>query len=277
VPSTDRSNRILAAALVLVAAAIFVLGPIIAGFTIDWTQSASAIRGVLALAAALLGLVGIAALLARLLRPIEPTSDLLTRPSEVTKRYESLLPSDMSYPEFLDHIGEQRAAYDFMLDRMRLSKAHITKGDADLAQWQDTLAKQELALADLRSALNQSHATLDRIISTESSRGHGVWEVGAIAAILGTVGFLAALLTTLPVPAPVETVVSADLHRTSATASTQLWRALDLEACELVEGQVPVQVLTQEAAPLVRLDAPECEPLEFRVEQGAGILVYSRK
>jgi hypothetical protein len=274
VPDTDHSNRFLAAALVGVVAAVFVFAPVVSGFTIDWSQPASAIRGILALSAALLGIVGITAVLARLLRPVEPSSDLLTRPSEVTKRHEALLPDEMTYPEFLDHIGEQRAAYDFMRDRMRLSKAHISKGDADLAQWQDTLAKQELALEELRSALNQSHATLDRIIAAESSRGRGVSEVGAVAAIVGTVGFIAALLTVLPVPAAPDTVVAAELHRTTATASTQLWRALDLEACESSKGVVDVEVLTQEANPLVRLVSDVCDPIEFRVEPGAGILVF---
>ncbi len=254
---------------------MFVFGPILSGFTIVWTEPASAIRGILALSAAMLGIVGIVAVLARLLRPVEPSSDLLTRPSEVTKRHEALLPNDMTYPEFLDHIGEQRAAYDFMRDRMRLSQAHITKGDADLAQWQDTLAKQELSLADLRSALNESHAKLDRIIAAESSRGRGVSEVGAVAAIVGTIGFIAAMLTVLPAPAAIAPeVVQAELHRTSATASTQLWRALELEGCESTEGVVDVQVLTQEASPLLRLTSQTCDPIQFRVPDGAGILVY---
>ena len=66
--STDRSNRFLGAALVAVAAAVFVFGPILSGFTIVWTEPASAIRGILALSAAMLGIVGIVAVLARLLR-----------------------------------------------------------------------------------------------------------------------------------------------------------------------------------------------------------------
>lgn len=273
-PSGERTNPLVAAALLLVAGVVFVLAPVLSGFTIEWSDRASAIRGILAIAAALLGLVGVAALLARLLRPVDPSSDLLTRPAEVTKRHAALLPDDMTYPEFLDHIGEQRAAYDFMRDRMRLSKTHISKGDADVAQWQDTLAKQELALADLRSALNRSHATLDRIIAAESSRGRGVPEAGAAIAILGTVGFLASILTVLPPTDAAENPVSAQLHRTSATASGQLWRTLGLEDCESAEDVVDVEVLTQESAPLVRLVSPTCDPIEFRVDTGAGILVY---
>lgn len=273
-PDTDRTNRLVAAALIVVGAAVFVFAPILSGFTIVWSEPGSAIRGILALSAALVGIIGIIAVLARLLRPVEPTSDLLTRPSEVTKRHQALLPDDMTYPEFLDHIAEQRAAYDFMRDRMRLSKAHITKGDADLRHWQDTLAKQELALADLREALNQSHAKLDRIIAAESSRGHGVSEVGAVAATIGTIGFLAAILTVVPSPEPVETVTTAELHRTSATASGQLWRAAGLEECESAEDTVDVQVLTQEESPLVRLISDTCDPIEFRVTPGSGVLVY---
>jgi hypothetical protein len=266
----------LVAALVVVSAAVFVGAPIAADFEIVWSSTSSASRGILALAAALAGLVGFAMLAGRVLAPPAPPSDLLTRPAEMTARHRRLLPDGLSYRGLLDRITEQSEALDFITDRVRLSRAHIEKSDADRALWQDTIRKQEQGRDDLRRALAASTATLERIIAAESSRDRGTWAPGAALAILGTVGFLAALLTAIPAP-PIEpdAPVLGRFERISTTASRELWEAAALEQCEVAEDAIRVVVLSSGPQPQLRVvpSGAQCEAVEFTATEGSGILL----
>jgi hypothetical protein len=267
-------------AIVLVAAAVFVGAPIAAGFEIDWMHRASALRGVLALAAAAVGLLGLALLAGRALAAPTPPSELLTNPRAMTDRHSRLLPDGMTYEALLDRISDQAAALEFITDRVRLSRAHIEKSDANLALWQDTIRKQEQGRDDLRRALEQSTAALDRIIDAEASRDRGAWAPGAALAILGTVGFVAALLTAVPPPAAeAEPVVVGRFERITTSASRSLWDAAQLEQCEIAEGSIEVVVLDRgdgaDDPPTLRVipNGDECEAVEFVAPEGSGILL----
>jgi hypothetical protein len=262
--------------LVLVAAAVFVGAPVAVGFGIDWTHPPSAIRGILALAAAVAGLVGLALLAGRALAPPAPPSDLLTRPSEMTARHARLLPDGLSYRGLLDRITEQSEALEFITDRVRLSRAHVEKSDTDRALWHETIRKQEQGRDDLRRALAGSTATLDRIIAAESSRERGSWAPGAALAIVGTVGFLAALLTVVPAPAiQPDAPVLGRFERIATSASRQLWEAASLEQCEVAEDAIEVIVLSNGTRPRLQVvpNGPDCEAVEFTVTEGSGILL----
>ena len=267
-------------AIVIVAAAVFVGAPIAAGFEIDWMHPPSAIRGILALAAAAVGLLGLALLAGRALAPPAPPSELLTNPRAMTARHSGLLPDGLSYEGLLDRISDQSAALEFITDRVRLSRAHIGKSDADLALWQDTIRKQEQGRDDLTRALEKSTATLDRIIGAEASRDRGTWAPGAALAILGTVGFVAALLTAVPAPAAeAEPVVLGRFERITTTASRALWEAAELEQCEIAEGSIEVVVLDRGSGPdpaatlRVVPNGDDCQVVEFVAVEGSGILL----
>jgi hypothetical protein len=267
-------------AIVLVAAAVFVGAPIAADFEIDWMHRASALRGVLGLAAAAVGLLGLALLAGRALAAPMPPSELLTNPRAMTARHSRLLPDGMTYEGLLDRISDQSAALEFITDRVRLSRAHIEKSDANLALWQDTIRKQEQGRDDLRHALEQSTAALERIIDAEASRDRGTWAPGAALAILGTVGFVAALLTVVPPPAAeAEPVVVGRFERITTSASRSLWDAAQLEQCEIADGAVEVVVLDRgdggEDGPTLRVipNGDECEAVEFVAAEGSGILL----
>ena len=269
-------------AIVLVAAAVFVGAPVAAGFEIDWMHPPSAIRGLLALAAAVVGLLGLALLAGRALAPPAPPSELLTNPRAMTARHSRLLPDGLTYEALLDRISDQSAALEFITDRVRLSRAHIGKSDADLALWQDTIRKQEQARDDLTRALEESTAALDRIIEAETYRDRGTWAPGAALAILGTVGFVAALLTAVPAPAG-ETAapVLGRFERISTTASRTLWDTAQLERCEIADGSIEVIVLDMgsglEPAATLRVvpNGDDCEVVEFLAREGTGILLVT--
>ena len=267
-------------AIVIVAAAVFVGAPIAAGFGIDWMHPPSAIRGILALAAAVVGLLGLALLAGRALAPPTPPSELLTDPRAMTARHSRLLPDGLSYEGLLDRISDQGSALEFITDRVRLSRAHIEKSDANLALWQDTIRKQEQGQADLRRALDESMAALDRIIEAEASRDRGTWAPGAALAILGTVGFVAALLTAVPAPATeAEPPVLGRFERIATTASRALWQAAQLEQCEVAEGSIEVIVLDEgrgvDAGATLRVvpNGADCQVVEFVAAEGTGILL----
>lgn len=270
----------LALAIVVVAAAVFVGAPVAVGFDIDWMQPPSAIRGVLALAAAAVGLLGLALLAGRALAPPAPPSELLTNPRAMTARHSRLLPAGMTYEALLDRISEQTAALEFITDRVRLSRAHIGKSDADLALWQDTIRKQEQGRDDLKRALEESTAMLDRIIDAEANRERGTWAPGAALAIVGTVGFIAALLSVVPqAPTEAEPIVLGTFERISTTASRTLWEAAQLEQCEVADGSIEVIVVdpgvgTEVPATLkVVKNGAACEVVEFSATEGSGILL----
>ena len=267
-------------AIVIVAAGVFVGAPVAAGFGIDWMHPPSAIRGVLALAAAAVGLLGLALLAGRALAPPTPPSELLTNPRAMTARHSGLLPDGLSYEGLLDRINDQAAALEFITDRVRLSRAHVEKSDANLAQWQDTIRKQEQGRDDLRHALERSTAALDRIIDAETSRERGTWAPGAALAILGTVGFVAALLTSVPPPAAeAEPLVVGRFERITTSASRSLWEAAQLERCEVAEGSIEVVVLDRRTGadddPTLRVvpNGTDCEVVEFTAVEGSGILL----
>ena len=273
-----RSGLVLA--IVLVAAAVFVGAPVASGFEIDWMHPPSAIRGVLALAAAVVGLLGLALLAGRALAPATPPSDLLTDPRAMTARHTALLPAGLTYDGLLDRITEQSEALEFITDRVRLSRAHIEKSDADLALWQDTIRKQEQGRDDLARALAGSTATLDWIIAAETNRDRGTWAPGAALAILGTVGFVAALLTVVPGPAAeAEEPVIARFERISTTASRALWETAELELCEISEGSIEVVVVDPGAppdlGPTLRVipHGEDCTVVEFTAAEDSGILL----
>jgi hypothetical protein len=266
----------LVVAIVIVAAAVFVGAPVAAGFAIDWGHQPSAIRGILALAAALAGLVGLALLAGRALAPPAPPSDLLTNPGEMTARHAQILPPGMTYRGLLDRIAQQSEALEFITDRVRLSRAHIEKSEADLALWQDTIRKQEQGRDDLARALGASTATLDRIIAAEASRDRGTWAPGVALAILGTVGFLAAMLTVVPAPtAEASAPVLGRFERISTTASRELWEAAELVQCEIAEDAIEVVVVTSGPTPTLRIvpHGDDCEVVEFTVAEDSGILL----
>ena len=267
-------------ALVIVAAAVFVGAPIASGFGIDWMHQPSAIRGILALFAAAVGLLGLALLAGRALAPPAPPSDLLTNPAAMTARHSRLLPDGLSYDGLLERISDQKAALEFITDRVRLSRAHIGKSDADLALWQDTIRKQEQGRDDLRRALEESTAVLDRIIEAEGSRDRGTWAPGAALAIVGTVGFVAALLTALPAPAAeAEPEVLGRFERISTSASRALWEAAQFEQCEIADGSIEVVVLDEgsgsDSGATLRVvpNGDDCEAVEFVAVEGSGILL----
>jgi hypothetical protein len=277
----DRRSA-LAIAIVVVAAAVFVGAPVAVGFGIDWMHPPSAIRGVLALAAAVLGLLGLALLAGRALAPPTPPSELLTNPRAMTARHSRLLPDGLSYEGLLDRISDQSSALEFITDRVRLSRAHIGKSDADLALWQDTIRKQEQARDDLRRALEESTGTLDRVIEAETSRDRGTWSPGAALAILGTVGFVAALLTAVPVPAAApDAPVLGRFERISTTASRALWDAAQLEQCEIADGSIEVVVVDPgsgaDAGATLRVvpNGADCQVVEFVAVEGSGILLVT--
>lgn len=266
----------LVVAIVIVAAAVFVGAPVAAGFAIDWSHQPSAIRGILALAAALAGMVGLAMLAGRALAPPAPPSDLLTNPGDMTARHARILPPGMTYRGLLDRIAQQSEALEFITDRVRLSRAHIEKSEADLALWQDTIRKQEQGRDDLTRALAASTATLERIIAAEASRDRGTWAPGAALAIVGTVGFLAAMLTAVPAPeAEASAPVLGRFERIATTASRELWEAAELVQCEIAEDAIEVVVVSPGATPTLRVvpHGDDCEVVEFTAVDGSGILL----
>lgn len=121
---------------------------------------------------------------------------------------------------------------------------------------------------------------LDRIIAAESARDRGTWAPGAGLAILGTVGFVAALVTVVPSPATqADEPALGRFERITTTASRTLWEAAGLEACEVAEGTIEVLVLDQGSGevpvPTLQVvpNGAGCDAVEFRATEGSGILL----